>query len=853
MAPQRVPDAATVSPYPFVVRQERQPPPPPDNADRGPHAKGKKPRARPRAERNPRQEEEPRFNTGPRNLRAPQANRGGRRGFRMPGRTYPEDQNVPDYPPPSFQEAMTSPPVSVCSSTTSLALAPTVPLAIPEIIPEHPQESDEVEPARIARNPLNETTASETGSDTDDSIFIIDKNSVPVCSDDLPRGPALEERIKTDWLRRRGVEFPGKSTGESSKLNDGAGQNINRGRTATKPPMLVNIDPDDKAWPPSPVSSPKRRFMSLSPLRTIFPRSPAPQDRATLSAHPSPSPSLYPSSRSIFFRSSSSLSTASFLGLPLLSSTTNLKGDTLSRKIFKGKERAKTPADNIDVWEVVEEENYAGVDKDGNERSDQSSEHPRSLMSAVESLQRPLSDGASPTRSQSFTFGSHIANSLRSRQRITPNEVKQFDERHHSLSLLTPRVSQELTARDWKGPSTAFIDRPINRGRSPVSSASGANTTTPVSPSASSVELAPIPEGPPLTMVRVRAMSPPPQPAQRHTTRVVHPSPLRVDARPNVIVDEHAVEAAAMYQRALDTPLPMTPVFNHFNFGGSVSILSLDEPPLAPISGRNGPNLLTDSISAPSRPPFATKMSPPLTVSLHPSATSSTSPSVVNTSSQEEPMTPTRHHYTGRPLPRPPPTTASRVNVVDSIYASPGDSGTGKNDTSYSSCPEGLLIDLDDTTLDDIPGSGASTPSSDDGFWQSRPHLPMSQASSSSVDLVGPPTALTFDSMQATSTPLLPMSPSRGHPPGQGIVLSELTDLDLLVSRLDSEEPNGYDYEVSSGPKGWKEPGLNKPSDTASGLRVNWTREPPTARAALPNRHPPETQSQRKYVAHWAY
>lgn len=92
MSPQRGADAANISPYPFVVRQERQPNPP-EGSDRGRNAKGKKPKAKPRAERTPRQEEEIRFNTGPRNLRVPPANRGGRRGFRMPGRSYADDHN----------------------------------------------------------------------------------------------------------------------------------------------------------------------------------------------------------------------------------------------------------------------------------------------------------------------------------------------------------------------------------------------------------------------------------------------------------------------------------------------------------------------------------------------------------------------------------------------------------------------------------------------------------------------------------------------------------------------------------------------------------------------------------------
>lgn len=91
MSPQRVADAASISPYPFVVRQERQPSSAsPENTDRSRPPKGKKAKAKaPRVV----QEEELRFNTGPRVLRPPKPGPGARRGFRFPGRAYPEDQN----------------------------------------------------------------------------------------------------------------------------------------------------------------------------------------------------------------------------------------------------------------------------------------------------------------------------------------------------------------------------------------------------------------------------------------------------------------------------------------------------------------------------------------------------------------------------------------------------------------------------------------------------------------------------------------------------------------------------------------------------------------------------------------
>jgi len=157
-------------------------------------------------------------------------------------------------------------------------------------------------------------------------------------------------------------------------------------------------------------------------------------------------------------------------------------------------------------------------------------------------------------------------------------------------------------------------------------------------------------------------------------------------------------------------------------------------------------------------------------------------------------MTPTRHHYAGRPLPRPPPSTPHRAGVVDSTYAS---SGSSRNDADKSahSCPEGLLIDLEDTTLDNFSVSGTSTPRSAEGRFAS-PHLPTIPQASSSVELLGDPaTSLSFNSMQETSTPLLPAS--SGHSRiQQRTAFSDLTDLDLLISRIGDGERDGSDYDT---------------------------------------------------------
>ncbi|KAF8875405.1 hypothetical protein CPB84DRAFT_1796502, partial [Gymnopilus junonius] len=206
---------------------------------------------------------------------------------------------------------MTTPPVSVCSSTTSLVLQPSIPLAIPENIPEHPEMPTEPESMPVPENTSSEIMVADDTTDSDESMEIIDRNSVPVASTDIPKAPT---RLKSDWRKLRGADFLHKSFKESSSKSDDEKPKLNRVRTIIKP-QLLDIDPDESVVqinPISPISSPKRKLMSLSPLKTMFPRSSAQQDRETLSALPSPSSSPYLTSRSVFFRSSSSLATASF-------------------------------------------------------------------------------------------------------------------------------------------------------------------------------------------------------------------------------------------------------------------------------------------------------------------------------------------------------------------------------------------------------------------------------------------------------------------------------------------------------------------------------------------------------------
>ncbi|KAF8155933.1 hypothetical protein B0H34DRAFT_799020 [Crassisporium funariophilum] len=859
MSPQNVADAANISPYPFAVRQERTAAPTPgESADRGRNGKGKKPKARPRVER---QEEEIRFNTGPRTFRGSPAARGGaRRGFGMLGRRnhpYIDDQNaVPDYPPPTFQEAMTSPAVSVCSSTVSLVPTPMHRLAIPEEIPEVPRASADVP---TAESPLIETTGDNL-SDCDGSIEIIDPNSVPVCSDDLPRvkkdwrnrrtilgpsddlpsGPELEKRVKNDWRSRRGFEFPASPAAPSQKQNDVIDSNAaNRGRTSTRNPGLLIIDPDittsEDYAPISPLAtSPKRRFLSLSPLKTIFhPRSVVHQDRA-MSAHPSPSCSPYSGSRSVFFRSSTTLATASFLGLPLMSSSIYGTGENRSRKFFghKGKEPVHVPAEpeKLDAWEVLDEESYSETDKEPKA-------HPHSLMSAVASMsQESVSNlGTSPSRSQSFTFGSQATDLSRPIQ----SPIASYDDinREVRFSQAASTARQHSPVRERNGPPTAFLNRSLRRGPipPPIFPEIANRLANSVAPPVDTSSLPPRSATSSPPWARTAGLGTPS--LIKHTVPVAHPSPLRLDS---TVANQCA--AASVHQRALDTPLPLTPILpSHFEHGS------------APITSAHLVADKSDSDDV----VCTCRSAPSLNISTLTSLKSVSTNSLVKAEALDEPMTPTRHHYAGRPLPRPPPTV--RRTTVDSTYASPESAGhdTDKGDRSYAPCPEGLLIDLEDTTFDSLPASGTCTPRSDEGRIRSQLHLPIASSSATQLSM-SPGSELSYLTDPMLSHVHLPsMSPSMSPRSGyasQVSGLSELTDLDLLVSQLADREHDGSDYEVSSGHTGWREPSLNNHPDSASGFRVDRAGKSNASARAIPsNVFYPDSQHQRQPITRWAY
>ncbi|KAK7044796.1 RING-type domain-containing protein [Favolaschia claudopus] len=269
---------------------------PPDNNGR------RRKERQPRSSRNPPREEPVRFSSGaPSAIPVLSDGRSSRRSrpFSRVEQLYNDSlEDIPNYPPPSFLEAMASPPVSVCPSTTTLAPIP-MPGSRHDYDPDSGSESD-YEPSIDTR-------------------------------------PSLQSR----------------TTAERSSVHS---RPPSRGRG------ILDSDPDDAARPSLPSSYPRshRRHLSLSPLRTLFPsRSPRDTGHA-LSAQSTPSSNSLAFSRSTpFFRSTTSLGNFTSTVPASPSSAPSLRSERFpgTRRLFshKGKEPERA-CENLDSWEIVESE-----------------------------------------------------------------------------------------------------------------------------------------------------------------------------------------------------------------------------------------------------------------------------------------------------------------------------------------------------------------------------------------------------------------------------------------------------------------------------------------------------------------
>ncbi|KAJ6487802.1 hypothetical protein C8R45DRAFT_256768 [Mycena sanguinolenta] len=326
-------------------------------------------------------------------------------------------------------EAMSSPPVSVCPSTTTLG---------------------RFTPTPTSRGDYN----SDSGSESDEASLDIIESGSPI-----------------DRLRAHSPTPP-------------------RGRG------ILDSDPDNPAGAPASSARSHRRHLSLSPLRTLFPRNP--RDSAhTLSAQSTPSHSLAFSRSSPFFRSTTSLrnlTSSAPLVPPSPSSAPSLRSETFlgSRRLFahKGKERATN--EPLESWEIVESELPAALTP---------SAPPDAVSPVIDvsSASLPPTTPVLPTPAPSTPISIHP---LSEQDRRTKSKIQ---------------ISQARVREPRVPPPPTFPP--------PVPPAPG--------------------EAPPIVTVRVKKPPPPPPPKKK--PRPVS-SPLR-GALPDLDID-----------RAIRIPLPLTPV-----------------------------------------------------------------------------------------------------------------------------------------------------------------------------------------------------------------------------------------------------------------------------------------------------
>lgn len=513
---------------------------------------------------------------------------------------------VPDYPPPSFQEATGT--VMPVASSSNLALQSSSTLVPPTTSPTqsaaHHHEISECDLTIGRASPTETPSASES----EESL----ENIPPSSTEEIVPFPCQSPSLGS-------LKYTDTSVSPSS-------DSLSRGRTKSKLASILDMTQDDspeaeepepETLPPPPRST-KKRLLSLSPLRTLFPpKHQALQSRA-LSAHP---PGTHPYSstpRSThFFRSTTSLASSSMLRLPFGASTLTLTANKQpddaksvsgksTRRFFhssnkekdKGKERRQRENvdysdESLESWEILESDEKVACRKIDTE--------PRSLMamitSAPESPPSPTigSDISSPTRSLSFTYGappaptsdpalSSVVN-MPHQPNLAPPQTQLAPSWNepHPLSLRDKKVAEAIQP---------FLNRRPKKGHHRSKTVpSPIVVPPPTLPGA----------GPPVTTVRTRMNmvhdNQNEQLAVNVETVTSEPETRREEIRveeeeKSVTVDENTYD----FQRALDTPLPSSPVQSSFLSPPQAS------PKVVPTSASSSPSSRTINIPSPATP-----------------------------------------------------------------------------------------------------------------------------------------------------------------------------------------------------------------------------------------------------------
>lgn len=702
---------------------------------------------------------------------------------------------VPDYPPPSFQEAISG---SLAPSNTPTQSSSPASL---EVSSHHSTDHQTHIPGSERSITQNSLSDSPSPSESEDSLEIIENTHPNELS--IDRASRMESN--------QGITFPTPSLSSAAaniSIDSQLGSGPSRGRPSAKWSSKNDLTADDSEEEPriSPVRSTTKRFLSLSPLRTLFPaKHLSPQDRA-YSAHPVPESSPYSApANANCYRSTTSLTSSTVFRLPFGHSTLTLatpKPESVkssSKRLFRSKTREKEKEkkgkkkrefdeesdESWDTWELLERQPESGEIR-------RVEPEPRSLSA----MKMPPADISSPVISPEDSS----TRSLSCSNEGPPTPVPQSPE----PSNLEPT---EPSTPSWNEPHVLSLrDRKVAEAiepflrRRPKKAGPQRTKTTP-----NPIVIPSSPLGPQVTTVRSRlnpaydSNNEPATDANGHgsweewSNETVTMSESDISS----VVDESTHDL----HRAYETLPPSGPLqlilsphsAENTSIRRSSSPLSTNisiSSPTTPVPARSAlfpdggrgfysqpspdeaPNI-PETFSTPSQTPRYTGCIPKVKITSLPSHHSST-PSNPNSGYTTSPSPQNgRHHYVGRPLPRPP--QAPSDAIVDSSYAGNISYAPSSPDYSNTSIPEGQLIDFENEAYEELSGS-----------W-------------------------TSPEVSASMTPrqLSPVTSSRNNTPDQSVRsmntsgnassisgLSGMTDLDLLAAAL-TDSSGRADYEVS--------------------------------------------------------
>jgi hypothetical protein len=369
-----------------------------------------------------------------------------------------------------------------------------------------------------------------------------------------------------------------------------------------------------------------------------------------------------------------------------------------------------------------------------------------------------LEEPATPTQGQNRR--SPVSNTARSvLLQSQPSVNGEADAFRHAAG------THPLSLRDRKAPPVPRVNKTIQRSPPPP--------PVPLIPDSATSKLL----QPPVSSAHIWLTNSSPTPKMKKP-QVVCSSPLGANRwRAADEVDD----TTSGFQRASATSLPSTPD----------ELTDLQPINVLPATLANAQTCQATSSAS------SNTSSPPLSP-LTPLDGATTPPDLSDTSSHNRSFLPTAslarrpsadsdrlsaRHYPGRPLPRPP--GPSRV-LVDSTYA-----GHEDFQVSGNAIREGLLIDFNDTSLAESFTPSASTPQSNKRRYGSPIQISAAPSCSSTSSMEFVEQEAPVPSQRNTTGGV--SRAAQLSVPGPFL---EITDLDILVSRLHDEQQNGSDHEV---------------------------------------------------------